>query len=349
MTVVLGIGTVKGAWFAQSTDRRRWTVTGPVLRGWEVGAFGRAPGGDYLVATGSTWYGAAIHRSRDRDRWTQVVAGPSHGDPDRPVDRIWTLERSGDHLYAGVAHAGLFRSDDDGEHWSPVGGLNDHETRPAWQPGLGGLALHHIVIDPQDASRLWVGISAVGVFETTDAGSSWELRNGGVPVAAADSDHDIGYCVHALAADPADASRMWRQDHRGVFRTTDGGRHWERIQNGIPGTGFGFPMRRDPRTGRLFIVPLESDEYRMPPGGDFRVYVSDDDGASWRPSAAGLPDEPSYVGVLRNAVALDGEDPTGVYVGTTAGDVWASRDTGDEWQRLPGRFPRITSLAAFAT
>ena len=159
MTVVLGIGTVKGAWFAQSTDRRRWTVSGPVLRGWEVGAFGRAPGGDYLVATGSTWYGAAIRRSRDRERWTQVVAGPSHGDPDRPVDRIWTLERSGDHLYAGVAHAGLFRSDDDGEHWSPVDGLNDHETRPAWQPGLGGLALHHIVIDPLDAS-----------------GSGWESR-----------------------------------------------------------------------------------------------------------------------------------------------------------------------------
>ncbi len=67
MGVTLGIGTAKGAWIARSEDRIDWEVSGPYLKGWEVTTFGREPGGNYLLATGSTWYGAALHRSSDPD------------------------------------------------------------------------------------------------------------------------------------------------------------------------------------------------------------------------------------------------------------------------------------------
>jgi len=343
VAVVLAIGTMKGAWVARSHDRSSWDLSGPYLRGWEVTTFGRAPGGDYLLATGSSWYGAAIHRSPDLEDWQQVVDGPAyHADAGRKLERIWTLTGVGERLYAGVAEAGLFTSDDDATTWQPVDGLNEHPTREHWQPGAGGLALHRLLTDPADSSRMWAAISAVGVLATTDGGTTWELRDSGVtPVIPSDQP---GHCVHCIVADPDDADAIWRQDHRGVYRTADGGRSWEQIQNGVPGSGFGFPIARDPATGHLFIVPLESDEYRLPVDGRLMVYRSANGGDTWEESGKGLPADRVYTGVLRGAMDVDGTDPGGIYFGTTGGEVWASADTAESWQRLPVTFPRVLSV-----
>jgi photosystem II stability/assembly factor-like uncharacterized protein len=160
--------------------------------------------------------------------------------------------------------------------------------------------------------------------------------------------------VHALVSDPSDPDTIWRQDHMGVFRTKNGGDSWERIESGLPagrvggGTApgsFGFALAMDRRSKALFAVPLESDEYRMPHGGALRVYRSRNGGDSWGPASKGLPDG-AFVGVLRTSMAAD--DAGGVYFGTTSGTVYASRDAGDTWQALPGTYPRILCVAAFA-
>ncbi|HUP20641.1 MAG TPA: exo-alpha-sialidase, partial [Gemmatimonadota bacterium] len=52
-------------------------------------------------------------------------------------------------------------------------------------------------------------------------------------------------------------------------------------------------------------------------------------------------DEPVFSAVLRDAMTLDGRDPTGIYAGTTGGDVLASADAGESWDRLPARLPRV--------
>jgi photosystem II stability/assembly factor-like uncharacterized protein len=348
MTFVLGIGTVKGAWFATSDDRTSWRLEGPVFKGWEIGTMGRAPSGDWLLSTGSTWYGPALHRSPDRQNWSQVVEGPAYDDgSDRTLERIWALSEAGGVLYAGVAEAGLFRSTDGGETWHGMPGLNDHHSRSGWTPGLGGLAAHRILVDAGDPERIWVAISAVGVFRSEDGGSSFRSVNGGVTQTAPGDDPDIGYCVHGLAADPDDADRIWRQDHSGVYRTADGGDTWERIEEGLPAR-FGFPIVRDRSSGSLFIVPLESDEYRMPVDGRFAVYRSTDDGASWHDASAGLPEHPAYAGVLRGAMDTDGLDPGGLYLGTTSGRVWFTTDAERRWEPLPATFPRITSVRALS-
>jgi hypothetical protein len=350
MTVVLGIGTAKGAWFARSDDRERWEITGPALKGWEVSTLGVAPDGTFLAGTGSSWYGAAVHRSQDLEQWDQVIDGPGYPpEQGHTLERIWTFAPVGDALYCGVARAGLFRSDDNGQSWQPNAALNDHASSQYWQPGLGGLTLHRILGDPTDSGHLWVGISAVGVWETTDGGQTWETRNQGVNLAAPNEHFDIGYCVHRIVNDPADPTHIWRQDHMGVYRTIDGGRTWERIQNGLPGSGFGFVMVRDPAGGALFNVPLESDEYRMPVDGRLRVYRSTDSGDSWHASGVGLPDHPFYTAVLRDAMDVDGLNPGGVYFGTTGGEVWCSCDTGDTWNRLPVNLPRISSIKVLST
>ena len=136
-----------------------------------------------------------------------------------------------------------------------------------------------------------------------------------------------------------------------MFRTSDGGKHWEPIQEGLPST-FGFPLVRDRASGALFSVPFDSDEKRYPQGGHLRVYRSLDDGDSWRPNEAGLPDDSFHV-VLRQAMACDqlGERREGaeggVYLGNAGGEVFASRDLGRTWQRLPGSLPRVLCVEAF--
>ncbi len=345
MSMRLAIGTAKGAFFLRTDDRLTWTLDGPAFPGWKVTAFVRTPDGDPLLATASNWFGAALHRSADWSSWTQIVDGPSWpADRERPLTQIWTLTTAGRRIYAGVDEAGLFTSDDDGLTWQSNAALNEHASRPTWEPGLGGLCAHRIIIDPTDPMRVWVGISAVGVFRTDDGGSSWIAKNTGVERAApAGESEDSGWCVHGLSIDPSRPDHLWRQEHKGVFRSQDAGDSWERIENGLPAS-FGFPIVRDHSQNRLYVVPLTSDEFRLPVEGRLRVYRSDDDGNSWTESGTGLPDD-TYATVLRGA--MDTDHRGGVYFGTTGGAVYATVDGGDTWRRLPGTFPRIASVQVF--
>lgn len=344
MAVTVGIGTTKGAFFLHSKDRRTWTVDEPQFVGWKVTAFGKTPSGEYLLCTGSNWYGAAIHRSTELTEWTQIVEGPSYGESeDRKLTQIWTLTTAGSTIWAGVDTAGLFRSDDDGATWKPIPGLNDHATREGWEPGLGGLAAHRVLVDPTNADRLWCAISAVGVFRSENGGETWAPKNQGVTAASESADYPgIGHCVHCIVGDPENPDTLWRQDHKGVYMTTNAGDTWEQIEEGLP-ANFGFPVVRDNATGALFIVPLQSDEVRLPPSGQLRVFRSTDRGTSWHNSGDGLP-ETSYAVSLRGAMDADQLEPGGVIFGTTGGSVHASADVGETWTTLPFTFPRILAV-----
>lgn len=341
MSYTVAIGTEKGAWFY---DPATGELTGPILPGWKVTAFTDTADGGYLLATGSNWFGASLYRSTDVAAWTAILGAPEWPEhTDRKLNQIWTFARSNTTIYAGVDEAGLFRSDDHGASWRPIDSLNEHPTRGAWFPGFGGLALHRIVIDPTNPGRMWVGISAVGVFRTDDGGASWELHNQGVARTAPSKEFDtIGYCVHGLAIDPDEPDLLYRQDHQGVYRSSDGGDHWERAETGLPGT-FGFPIVMDNSTKRLYVVPLESDENRMPPDGHFRVYRSRDGASTWEVSGTGFPEAPTYATVLRGA--MDTDNNGAVFLGTTAGTFLQTTDGGDTWRQAPWILPRILSVS----
>jgi photosystem II stability/assembly factor-like uncharacterized protein len=245
-----------------------------------------------VLATASDVYGPAVHLSRDLTSWQQVDVPPRFDDGSpRKVNQIWTFARAGQRLFAGVDEAALFSSDDGGLSWQHVESLSSHRSRDHWFPGFGGLCAHAILVDPRNANRLWCAISAVGVFRSDDGGLSWHGKNEGVPVSLEDQMHkDIGFCVHALAQDPSDADVIYRQDHKGMFRTRDGGEHWERNEQGLP-SSFGFPIVVDRSSSTLYSFPLESDEYRIPVGGRFRVHRSRDGGSSWHEVGRGLPDQ----------------------------------------------------------
>lgn len=335
----IGIGTEKGGYVLARTNGH-WDVTGPLFAGWKVTSWLTTATGSHLAGLASNWFGSSIHRSSDLIEWEQVVDGPEYPpDTGLRLNQVWTLHQSERRLYAGVDEAGLFASEDDGVSWDPVPAINRHESRDGWMPGLGGLAAHHVL---SSGSRLWVGISAVGVFRSDDDGATFRRADTGVTSVVDSGDGtEPACCVHSIVSDPARPDLIWRQDHSGVYRTTDGGAEWTRIEYGLPAR-FGFPIARDHASARLFVVPLESDGNRVPVGGQLRVYRSDDDGESWRVAGTGWDDEPTYSVVLRQAMATDGNG--GVYLATTSGAVWTTSDAGDTWERLPFTFPRVLSV-----
>ena len=148
-----------------------------------------------------------------------------------------------------------------------------------------------------------------------------------------------------MAADGGE--HLYQQNHCGVYRSTDGGRQWEEVTNGLP-SEFGFPMAahpRDPKT--VWTIPLNgADRGRYMPDGSAAVWRTHDGGDSWIRSGEGLPQRDAYVGVLREAMAVDRLDPVGVYFGTSTGQVYASADEGVTWSRVAENLPPIWSVEA---
>jgi hypothetical protein len=348
MTTTVLVGTVKGGFVLRSQDRSSWELSDPLFKGWKVTASTRLPSGRFLVATASDVYGPALHTSEDLATFQQVEDGPAWPKGgERKLNQIWKILPVGERVFAGVDEAGLFVADAGGEAWKPVEGLNEHATRTGWFPGAGGLCAHALTADGNAPERMWCGISAVGVFRTEDGGATWRARNEGVTRVIEDKAHkEIGFCVHSLQQDPEQADTIWRQDHRGMYRSTDGADSWESIENGLP-SGFGFPLALNKRTRELFALPLQSDEYRLPIDGKLTVYKSTDRGDSWQAKTNGLPQEGAYAGVLRHALVADSLDPCGVYMGTTSGTLHVSRDAGESWATLPYVLPRILSVEVY--
>jgi photosystem II stability/assembly factor-like uncharacterized protein len=271
------------------------------------------------------------------------------------VEALWSLGLAGDTLYAGGKPGVLFSSRDGGATWDRVDTLNDHPSRPEWEPGGAGLVAHSIVADPGDPAKLWVAISAAGLFATEDGGKSWDRRNrrdnAGTPHAAPGHDHgdDVGLCVHNVVRAPGDSDLLYQQNHHGVFRSRDGGRSWHDISAGLPST-FGFPLAvhpRDPAT--LWVLPLNGDvEGRFPPGASAAVWKSSDGGESWAVRQDGLPVRDCFFTVLRQAMATDVGDPAGVYFGTNSGSIFASRDEGETWSEIARHLPTVLSVETMA-
>jgi photosystem II stability/assembly factor-like uncharacterized protein len=271
--------------------------------------------------------------------------------------RVWQLaagnDPEGETVYAGVEPTSLFRSDDGGVSFTLVESLWRHPHRVNWGPGYGGAAIHTVIPDPRDASRVTVAMSTGGVYQTTDGGGSWQPRNVGVEVTfAPERFPEYGQCVHKIAAHPAAPNRMFLQNHHGVYRSDDGGGSWASIADGLP-SDFGFPIAIDAdRPETVYVFPLKADVHRFPPDYRCRVYRSDDAGDSWRPVDTGLPDDPFYSIVLRDAMCAgqrragaETSTPAGVYFGTRTGEVYGS-DDGEQWSRLAEHLPDVLCVRA---
>jgi photosystem II stability/assembly factor-like uncharacterized protein len=365
--VRLLVGTRKGAFILTSDGKReRWDVSGPHFAGWEIYHMKGSPADPERLYASQTsgWFGQLIQRSRDGGQTWEPVGNKfvydgvpgTHlwydGTP-HPWEfkRIWHLEPSlsdPDTIYAGAEDAALFRSTDGGQNWQELSGLRGHGSGQYWQPGAGGMGLHTIVLDPTDPARIFIAISAAGVFRSDDSGATWQPMNRGLvsQYALPDPDAEVGHCVHRIAMHPSRPGVLFMQKHWDVLRTDNAGQSWHEVSGDLP-SDFGFPIdvhAHEPET--IYVVPIKSDSEHYPPEGKLRVYRSRTGGNQWEALTNGLPQRDCYVNVLRDSMSVDTLDPCGVYFGTTGGQVYASASAGDSWAPIVRDLPAVLSIEA---
>jgi hypothetical protein len=357
---VVAVGTRKGLFLFHSRDRKRWQSKGPYFEGETIRHAMLDPrdGKTLYAGVTSEHWGPMVARSTNLGgRWDLGKEGPRFSkESGLTVTRIWQIQPGADEdLYAGVEPAGLFRSTDGGVTWASVDGLNYRAGRDKWDPGNGGLCLHSLLPYPGEPRRMLVGISSSGVFGTNDGGSTWREMNGGVRKyeGGAMVDGVIGNCPHKIVRDAKDPATLYMQNHVGVYRRRRGDSEWTITETGLPKfkkkvpASFGFPIASHPHdAGTAYVVPLVGDYNRVTANGAMAVYRTRNGAKSWQRLSKGFPQKDAWFTVLRDALRTDDRDPAGVYVGTTTGQLYASRNEGDSWQLIADRLNGIQSVEA---
>jgi photosystem II stability/assembly factor-like uncharacterized protein len=369
--IVVCAGTKRGLFLLEAgLNRSSWKVSGPHLKGWQIFHAvidTRATPRVHAAAVSNTFAATTVSGPLS-DLKLEAAKKPPVPPKLLPAQwkfikqwnlpaepRIWHIEpgRPSEKgvLYAGVAPAALFRSEDDGKTWAEVKGLSKHPSRKKWMPGAGGLALHSIQLDPRDSNRMYVGISAAGIFRTDNGGKSWKPVNKGITnfEGGVLKEGGVGTCVHKVLLHPGKPGRLFQQNHVGVYRTDDYGDSWDRIDKGLP-YEFGFGLALNPADAETcYVTPLEPQggTYRAT-AGKLRVYKFHGSNSSpaWDELGNGLPSEDAYLSVLREGMANDSLQPVGVYVGTGTGQIYHSADAGSSWRAIATTLPPILSISA---
>jgi photosystem II stability/assembly factor-like uncharacterized protein len=271
-------------------------------------------------------------RPADRDRLPETLSfrfvGPVVGNRVASIAGI-----PGDPFvyYAGAASGGIWKTTDGGLRWNPVS-----DSMPV--AAIGALA-----VAPSDANVVWAGTGEAwairdsdvigdGIYKSVDAGRTWTR-------AGLDETGRIGrIIIHPANPDIVFACAAGRltgpQQERGVFRTLDGGEHWDRVLFVNENTGCsGLSMdARNPRTLFAGTWQVEMHPWAELSGGPGSgVYVSHDGGAAWKKiEAEGLPRPP--LGKIDVAVAPSDSNRVYALIQTRdQGSVWRSDDAGASW------------------
>jgi photosystem II stability/assembly factor-like uncharacterized protein len=244
--------------------------------------------------------------------------------------------------------AGLFQSTDGGVSWVLNRPLWDDPRRLGWFGGGNDYpGMHSVLVDPRDPRHVTLAISCGGVWQTRDAGASWQLTAAGMkadympPESAEEPNTQDPHRLVQCAAHP---DVLWVQHHCGIFRSNDGGLQWQAIAPPAP-SGFGFAVACHPADpAKAWFVPAQSDTHRYPVGGHMTVTRTDDGGHSFSTFDHGLPSPPAYHLVYRHCldVAADGQT---LAMSSTTGGLWISVDAGEHWQCVSQDLPPVAALA----
>ncbi|MBI4389578.1 MAG: glycosyl hydrolase [Nitrospinae bacterium] len=362
------VATRKGAWlYHGNAARRTWRVDGPHFLGHIVNHLMLDPrdGKTLLAATKTGHLGPTIFRSTNFGKsWHEAASPPAFakaadGQKGRVVDHTFWLTpghaSEPNVWYAGTSPQGLFRSEDGGLTWRPFSYLNDDPQYREWMGSVqdgtpDGPKLHSIIVDPRDPKRLYLAMSGGGVHESVDGGGNWKPLVQGLEVVGGFDPANIAFHdPHCVRLCPANPDRLYQQNHCGIYRIDRPSDEWVRIGRKMPKRvgDSGFPMVAHPRDAdTVWVFPMDSATVwpRTSPDGLPSVYVTRNGGKSWKRLDSGLPKGQAWWTVKRQAMTADSQDPVGLFLGTTGGELWMSRDEGNRWTCIVRHLPEIYAV-----
>ena len=260
---------------------------------------------------GVWWAGTSppgLFESRDRGATWDSVAGfnehasygdwcpPEAGTPDGALlNRIVIDPRDPAHMYIATSSGGVFESCDRAASWAPLNKNVETVFLPESFPEYGQDA-HDIALAPTNPDRIWQQ-NHCGIYRLDRPSDTWERIGKAMPPEIG----DIGFTIvpHPHDANtawvfPMDGTDVWPRVSPGglpaVYRTTDAGASWERQDKGFPAAQGWFTVKR-----QAFCADTAKPVglYLGTTGGE--LWMSDDEGGSWRQIAAHLPEIYSVV------------------------------------------------------
>jgi photosystem II stability/assembly factor-like uncharacterized protein len=368
--VLVLVATRKGAWlYHGDRTRKTWRADGPHFLGHIIHHVVLDPrDGRTLLAAAKTGHlGPTIFRSTDLGRtWKEAAKPPAfakaaNGEKGRTVDHTFWLTPAHTNepnvWYAGTSPQGLFRSEDGGVSWEPFSSVNDDPQYREWmgaqQDGTpDGPKMHSIIVDPRNPSHLYFAMSGGGVHETLDKGRTWKPMVKGLEVVEGFDPGTITFHdPHCVRLCPSNPDRLYQQNHCGIYRIDRPSNEWVRIGKKMPKAigDIGFPMVVHPRDDdTAWVFPMDGQTVwpRISIDGVPAAYVTRNGGNTWQRLVGGLPKDQAWWTVKRQAMTADSQNPVGVYIGTTSGDLWMSRDEGKKWAPLARHLPEIYAVEA---
>jgi photosystem II stability/assembly factor-like uncharacterized protein len=262
-------------------------------------------------------------------------------------------------MYVGVATGGLWKTTDAGDNWTPV---FDQQTT---------LNIGAVAIAPSNPEVVYVGTGEAnarnsvswgeGVYRSTDGGKTWKHLG-------LKETHHIGRVVvhpkNPEVAFVAALGHLWGPNpERGIYKTSDGGKTWEKALYIDAETGF-IDVAIDPREPDILYASTYCVRRDAFAGGNPRtqwgpntgLFRTDDGGKTWKKMTEGLPDRPlgrcgfsiyrkepnivyAVIQTDRTAVTVQGQTPR---EGTDVekGGIFRSEDRGKTWKKLNDLCPR---------
>lgn len=231
--------------------------------------------------------------------------------------------------YVGAAGGGLWKTTDDGMSWDAV------FTKAA---SIGAVALA-----PSNTNDVWVGtgesnprndtLNGHGIYYSPDGGRTWQFKG------LADAGQISRIIVNPSNPDivyVAVLGTVWKPGKtRGVYMTTDGGEHWNKVLYVNDTTG-ASDIAMDPHNPNVLFAGMwtaQRKPWTLTNGSnDGGIWRSLDGGRTWHKLSAGLPDGPTD----RVDIAIAPSDPNTVYalMASKHGLLWASDDMGDHWHMV---------------
>ena len=349
------VGTLDGVFKVTSSSNAGWQVASKELPGMEVNVVAVHPRRREIAYAGIR--GGGLFRTDDAGKTWRRLGENVLSEKVRAL----TLDPSNpETIYVGTEPPALWRSDDGGKSWKEMSGVRGLADERRWTYPVPVIQPHirSIAIDPGDSKKICLAAQVGGVLLSEDGGESWS-----------DVRYPIDMDVHSVTFDPADGATLYAATGGGenypdptpppkgrpLYRSRDGGKSWSSISDEFQRT-YSVPVRVRPGDSQTLFIGVAQDP---PPlwlnrqnKANGALMRSTDGGASWGHLTNGLP---SPFQSMVECIEFDPAEPDHVFVGTGGegarfikledGEIFHSSDRGDHWEKVPGRFPIIYSLA----